>query len=76
MRISWPLGTGIKSQHYPEAVLKGSGRNQELCRHPGLSLSQENPFPEVCSLVKYLLQFWLEAVSGKENEAAAREEAH
>lgn len=76
MRISWPLGTGIKSQHYPEAVLKGSGRNQELCRHPGLSLSQENPFPEVCSLVKHLLQFWLEAVSGKENEAAAREEAH
>lgn len=34
------------------------------------------PFPEVWCLVKHLLQFWLEAVSGKENEAAAREEAH
>lgn len=76
MRISWPLGTGIKSQHYPEAVLKQSGRNQELCRHPGLSFPHENPFPEIWCLVKHLLQFWLEALSGKENEAAAKEEAH
>lgn len=76
MRTFWPLGTGSKSQHYSEAVLKPSGRNQELCRHPGLSFPHENPFPEVWCLVKHLLQFWLEAVSGKENEAAAREEAH
>lgn len=62
MRISWPLGTGIKSQHYSETVLKANGRNQDLCRHPGLSFPHENPFPEVWCLVKHLLQLWLEAV--------------